>query len=89
MECFEEEIPPDDNPEDDNPEDAVTGRNSNEIRTVLLENGLRDIHIDNILEVVASSEDSSYNHALAEIIKREENPRYKHAHRSRPAEELL
>ena len=89
-----DERPPDDNPEDDDPEDydpedAVTGRNSNEIRTVLLENGFRDINIDNIPEVVASSEDSSYNHALAEIIKREENPRYKHAHRSRTAEELL
>ena len=71
------------------PVNYETGRNPDEIRAFLIENGYDLDIIDNIPEVVAHSSNSSYNHALGEANRRIEDPVYRENHRSRTAEELL
>jgi hypothetical protein len=60
-----------------------TARTPREILDYLLECGYNFYDIDNIPEVVASSEDSSYDHALNEVRRRLEDPEYREAHRAR------
>jgi hypothetical protein len=60
-----------------------TARTPQQILDYLLECGYNFYDINNIPEVVASSEDSSYDHALNEVRRRLEDPEYREAHRAR------
>jgi len=71
------------------PVNHETGRNPDEIRAFLIENGYNLDIIDNIPEIIANSSRSSFGHALAEANRRIEDPEYREEHRSRTAEELL
>jgi predicted house-cleaning noncanonical NTP pyrophosphatase (MazG superfamily) len=81
------ETPPDDPEDPDDPddpeEDSQTGRTLLEILQYLLNNGYNFDQIDNIPEIIANSEDSSYDHALNEAYRRLEDPEYREAQRSR------
>lgn len=84
---------------DEDPEEEVenleqadlyeTGRTAAEIRAYMImqDNSLQNI--DNIPDVIAASEDSSYGAANDESYRRHNNPEYLELHMSRTADEIL
>ena len=65
-----------------------TGRTASEIREYMLSQEYSFENINNIPEIIAASEDSSYSAANVEARRRYTDPEYRELHRSRSEEEI-
>ena len=63
-------------------------RSAEEIREYMVMQEYNDENIDNIPEIIAASQDSSYSAADVEARRRYNNPEYRELHMARSADEI-